>query len=90
MPLQINPRLLNPDEAFINETGQIVEVSHAVYTQDGLMFACVPQPGHKQTNLYEDELTFLTFKYDWHTYASADKWSKLIDQARDKQKYGDD
>lgn len=66
--LQLNPRLLNPDEAFINETGEIIHVSHAYKTNKGICFACIPQPGHKQTNKLESELTFLTHKYNWQEY----------------------
>ncbi len=63
--LSINPRLLEPDLAFINDTGEIIEINHAVETNRGLCYFGSLQGDHKYMGFDEGTITFLTNKWDW-------------------------
>ena len=69
--------LLEPDEAFIVDTGEIVEV-HAVELGETLLwFTCVHPKARRTSTIPETELTFLTNKYDWRKTAGSDRRSQL-------------
>ena len=72
----INPRLLDPDEVFITETGELYEIDHAAYhfnfdTKDfNLVLIGTSLSDGKYTQLKYSDVTFVTHKHNWPAYAA--------------------